>query len=174
VYFVVSTAVFICRYLCRSASICGQTLLPSVATLPGWVYLSFLPIQFGFRASDFGFPALPGCGFVLTTALLISCVDIPWEPKRGSGPSAGHISGCAEPLYGTMLGPGCYQTATRVPRVRNLPFSLLRMLIQLDYSARADGHCSRQGSGLSRPGRSFARFLLPQLRTSILLVFGLS
>jgi hypothetical protein len=32
-------------------------------------------------------------------------------------------------FYGTMVGPWCYQTATSVPRVRKLPFSLLRMLM---------------------------------------------
>ena len=91
--------------------------------------LSFLPIYFGFRASDFGFPALPGCGFVLTTALRISCVDTPGEAKRGSGSPAGSISGCGEPFYGTMSGPWWYHTATSVPRVPNPPFSLLRTLI---------------------------------------------
>ena len=50
---------------------------------------------------------------------------------RVSGQAAGSISGCAESFYGTRVGPGWYQTATSVPRVRNLPFSLLRMLILL-------------------------------------------
>ena len=50
---------------------------------------------------------------------------------KGLGPSAGYIWEGAEPFYGTMAGPWWYQTATSVPRVRNLPFSLLRILIQL-------------------------------------------
>ena len=43
----------------------------------------------------------------------------------------GTFQGCAEPFYGTMAGPWWYHTATSVPRVRNLPFSLLRVLIQV-------------------------------------------
>jgi hypothetical protein len=50
--------------------------------------------------------------------------------KTGAlGPFADYISGCAEPFYGTMVGPWWYHTATSVPRLRNLPFSLLRMLM---------------------------------------------
>ena len=47
-----------------------------------------------------------------------------------------------------MVGPGWYQTATSVPRVRNLPFSLLRMLIQLVCLSRADGPILVFWSGL--------------------------
>ena len=71
-----------------------------------------------------------------------------------------------------MVVPWWFHTATSVPRARHLPFSLLRMLIQLACLARAGGHCSSQASGFGRPGRSFARFLLPQLRPNILLGFG--
>src|ERR1035441_388773 len=46
------------------------------------------------------------------------------------GPSEGSFWGANEPFYGTRVGPGWYQTTTSVPRMRNLLFSLLRMLIQ--------------------------------------------
>ncbi len=38
-----------------------------------------------------------------------------------------------------MVGPWWYHTATSVPRVRNLPFSVLRMLILRGRLACADG-----------------------------------
>ena len=50
---------------------------------------------------------------------------------RGSGPAAGCIWG-GEPFYGARMVPGWYQTGTSVPRGRNLPFSLLRLLMQCD------------------------------------------
>jgi hypothetical protein len=40
-----------------------------------------------------------------------------------------YISGYADWFYGTISGPWWYHAATSVPRARNLPFSLLRMLI---------------------------------------------
>ena len=39
-----------------------------------------------------------------------------------------------EPFYGTMVGPWWYHTAAIVPWVGNLPFSLLRMLIQASHN----------------------------------------
>ncbi len=66
----------------------------------------------------------------------IRSVDTCGWLTRGLGPPAGSISGCAEPFYGTMAGPGWYHAATSVLRARNPPFSLLRMLMQL--SRRAD------------------------------------
>src|ERR1035437_1514800 len=57
----------------------------------------------------------------------------------GLGPSAGYVSGCGEPFYGTRVDPGWYQTGTSVPRVRNPPFSLLRGLIQLRLAGWDDG-----------------------------------
>ena len=47
------------------------------------------------------------------------------------GAGAGLFWECGGWFYGTMPGPGWYHTATSVPRVRNLPFSALRLLIQL-------------------------------------------
>ena len=49
---------------------------------------------------------------------------------RGLGQAAGYVWECGESFYGTMAGPWWYHTATSVPRLRNLPFSLLRMLMQ--------------------------------------------
>ena len=68
--------------------------------------------------------------------LTIRCIDTAGGSSQESGASAGHNWGANEPFYGTMAGPWWYHTATSVPRVRNLPFSLLRMLMQL--SRRAD------------------------------------
>jgi hypothetical protein len=59
----------------------------------------------------------------------IRSVDIHEAPAQASGPSAVQVWGANEPFYGTMSGPWWYHTATSVPRARNLPFSLLRMLI---------------------------------------------
>ena len=74
----------------------------------------------------------------------------------GLGPSVGSISGCAEPFYGTMVGPWWYHTATSVPRVRNPPFSLLRMLMQV--TRRADiPVCSRVRRLPARGGRCGAQ-----------------
>ena len=44
--------------------------------------------------------------------------------------AAGSVWEGGKPFYGTIVGPWWYHTATSVPRVRNLPFSLLRMLMQ--------------------------------------------
>ena len=60
---------------------------------------------------------------------IIRCVDVSRGQPTGLGPSVGYIPGCTEPFYGTMAGPWWYHTATSVPLMRNLPFSLLRMLI---------------------------------------------
>jgi len=60
---------------------------------------------------------------------------------KGLGRPEGSISGSGEPFYGTMAGPWWYHTATSVPRVRNLPFSLLRMLMQLSRRAEIPVHC---------------------------------
>src|ERR1019366_7589287 len=60
----------------------------------------------------------------------IRCVDAAGGQTGGLGPSAGPISVAGQPFYGTMVGPWWYHTATSVPRVCNLPFSLLRMLMQ--------------------------------------------
>jgi hypothetical protein len=46
-------------------------------------------------------------------------------------PAVASISGCAKLFYGTMVGPWWYRTATSVPRLRNPPFSALRLLIKL-------------------------------------------
>ena len=90
--------------------------------------------RLGFRVSDFGFPPLPACGFVLTAALRISCVDTPGKKKRESGPWGGlYFEGCRNVLWyhgRSMVVPYCYS----VPRLRNLPFSLLRMLILRRWS----------------------------------------
>jgi hypothetical protein len=75
-------------------------------------------------------PLARACDFALTAVFWIRCVDVAGGQTRGLEPRAGSISGCAEPFYGTMTGPWWYHTATSVPRVRNLPFSLLRMLMQ--------------------------------------------
>jgi hypothetical protein len=65
--------------------------------------------------SDFGFPALPGYGLVLTAVLRISCVDIPWETTRGSGVVGGlHSRVCRTVLWyhgRSMVVPYCYQCA---------------------------------------------------------------
>jgi hypothetical protein len=71
----------------------------------------------------------PLCALALTAFLSIRSVDILGAPAQASGPSAGWIWGANEPFYGTMAGPWWYHTGTSVPRVRNLPFSALRMLM---------------------------------------------
>ena len=63
-------------------------------------------------------------------AIFIRSVDVIGSQIRGPEQAAGYISECGEPFYGTMVGPWWYHTATSVPRVRNPPFSLLRMLMQ--------------------------------------------
>ena len=70
--------------------------------------------------------------FVVPTALpRIRGVDAAGGRDRGSGAVGGYVGQGAEPFYGTRVGPGWYQTATSVPRVRNLPFAVLRMLMQV-------------------------------------------
>ena len=49
---------------------------------------------------------------------------------EGAGLAAGSVWEGGKPFYGTMVGPWWYHTATIVPRVRNLPFSVLRMLMR--------------------------------------------
>ena len=76
-------------------------------------------------------PLARACVFPLAAVFWIRCVDVAGGQTRGLEPRAGYIPGCAEPFYGTMAGPWWYHTATSVSRVRNLPFSALRLLIQL-------------------------------------------
>jgi hypothetical protein len=71
-------------------------------------------------------------------------------------PSVGHISGYAEPFYGTMAGPWWYHTATSVPRVRNLPFSALRLLIQLTRKPPRQGN-AEGGGGKAEIGKAESR-----------------
>jgi len=67
----------------------------------------------------------------------------------GLRPSEDYTWGDCEPFYGTRVGPGWYQTGTSVPRVRYLPFSVLRMLIRPSpQSPRREG---RRQSTLRRP-----------------------
>ena len=50
---------------------------------------------------------------------------------RALGQAAGYVWEGGKPFYGTRVGPGWYQTGTRVGRGRKLPFSVLRMLMQV-------------------------------------------
>jgi len=50
---------------------------------------------------------------------------------RGLGQAASCVSECGEPFYGTRIGPGWYQSSARVARGCGVPFSVLRMLIQV-------------------------------------------
>ena len=74
---------------------------------------------------------------------------------RGPGRPAGYVSGCGEPFYGTRVGPGRYQSGTRVGRGCKVPFSVLRMLMQASRkpprgeSRRQNGECRKAGQ--SRP-----------------------
>ena len=80
--------------------------------------------------------------FALTADFWISCVDVAAGQTRRLEPRAGYISGRAEPFYGTMAGPWRYHIATIVPQVRNLPFSALRLLIQLTRKPPSCRPCS--------------------------------
>jgi hypothetical protein len=89
---------------------------------------------------------------------------------------AGYVSGCAEWLYGTRIGPGWYQGSARLAWGCRLPFSVLRMLMQASpkpppshlkarVSRGASGHCPwnaafmRQSGVESRPCCMNAAFL---------------
>ena len=87
-------------------------------------------------------PLARACVFALMAVFWIRCVDVSGGQTGGLEPWAGYISGCAEPFYGTMAGPWWYHTATSVPRVRNLPFSALRLLIQLTRKPPSCRPCS--------------------------------
>jgi hypothetical protein len=69
-------------------------------------------------------------------AIFIRSVDVTGRQIRGPGRAAGYGLECGESFYGTMGGPWWYHTATSVLRVRNPPFSLLRMLIQATPNRR--------------------------------------
>jgi hypothetical protein len=49
---------------------------------------------------------------------------------RGAGQAARCVWEGCETFYGTRVGPGWYQSDAGVARERNLPFSVLRMLMQ--------------------------------------------
>jgi len=63
---------------------------------------------------------------------------------RGLGQAAGHVWASGEPFYGTRVGPGWYQSGAGVARGCKVPFSVLRMLMQVSRKPpqshlRADG-----------------------------------
>ena len=63
--------------------------------------------------------------------LLIRSVDVAGWANRGFGQAAGYVWERGEPFYGTRVGQGWYQSGTRVARGCKVPFSVLRMLIQV-------------------------------------------
>jgi len=70
---------------------------------------------------------------------------------KGRGQAAGCICGGGKLFYGTMVGPWWYHTATSVPRLRNLPFSVLRTLLQV---SRQPAPCDLPAT--CKPGESAA------------------
>jgi hypothetical protein len=130
------------------------------AAAPSQRVCGFFPFvsDFGLRISDFPLrraaPLPPGV-FALKAVFWIRCVDVAGGQTRGLEPRAGYISGRAEPFYGTMVGPWWYHTATIVPRVRNLPFSALRLLIQLTRKPSSCRPCKDRTASLRRPGLLF-------------------
>jgi hypothetical protein len=62
-----------------------------------------------------------------------------WEEQtRGRGQSAGCVWEGGEPFYGTRVGPGWYQSGAGVARRCQLPFSVLRMLMQATQKRRCN------------------------------------
>jgi hypothetical protein len=58
------------------------------------------------------------------------------------------------PFYGTRAGPGWHQTGASVPRVRNLPFSLLRMLIRVNRKPPREGNAEGGGGKAEMGGEN--------------------
>ena len=60
-------------------------------------------------------------------------------------------------FYGTRVGPGWYQTGTRVARGRELPFSVLRILMQAGREPpptegrRRNAECRKAGQSHPKP-----------------------
>ena len=82
------------------------------------------------RSRPYGYqtPLMAGCG--AGQDIIRAVDDAGWE-NHEPGQAAGYVSECGEPFYGTRVGPGWYQTGTRVARGCKLPFSVLRLLMQV-------------------------------------------
>jgi hypothetical protein len=52
------------------------------------------------------------------------------EQTRGLGQAAGYVWARGKPFYGTRVGPGWYQSGAGVVRGCEVPFLILRMLMQ--------------------------------------------
>ena len=63
------------------------------------------------------------------------------------GSAAGYVWQGSEPFYGTRVGPGWYQSGTRVARGCKLPFSVLRMLMQPSRKRLGREGRTQQGQG---------------------------
>ena len=84
-------------------------------------------------------PSFPGsCAPVpsLGRRIVIRCVDVAGVANQGFGQAAGYVWEGGKPFYGTRVGPGWYQTGTRVARGCKLPFSVLRILMQVNHTPR--------------------------------------
>jgi hypothetical protein len=75
----------------------------------------------------YGTAVLPGIGGGWSLEVLM----LREGPPRVTGQAAGYVWEGGEPFYGTRLGPGWYQSSNRVARGCKVPFSVLRMLMQL-------------------------------------------
>ena len=82
-------------------------------------------------------------------------VDVSGGRYGEFGAGGGLFWECGDWFYGTMAGPWWYHTATSVPRVRNLPFSVLRLLIHLTRKPPSCRPCKDRTASLRRPGLLF-------------------
>ena len=82
---------------------------------------------------------------------------------RGREQAAGYVWEGGKPFYGTRVGPGWYQGGTRVARGCKLPFSVLRMLMQVSRKPsptegrRRNAECRKGGQSRPKPPASQQR-----------------
>ena len=87
----------------------------------GWATHGGCPL--GAPSSAGGLPGI-GCGLPLEVLMVR-------ENDTGSlGAGGGLFGECGDWFYGTMAGPGWYHGTARAARGCQVPFSVLRMLIQ--------------------------------------------
>ena len=82
---------------------------------------------------------------------------------RGRGQAVGYVWEGDKPFYGTRVGPGWYQSGTRVPRGCRMPLSVLRMLMQVSRKPpptegrRRNAECRKGGQSRPKPPASQQR-----------------
>src|ERR1019366_6652132 len=95
--------------------------------------------------------------------MTIKSVDAAGGQTRGPGQAAGYVWECGEPSYGARVGPGWYRSGTGVARGCQVPFPVLRMLMQSGRKppqshtgAKAEGRM-KNAEGLPKPPQSHIR-----------------